>query len=203
MVSPLRQSESVAGKSKHQGKRARQEFSFGSFQSTIDKLQGQSESDRACAILATSGLDVFLEKLIKLSFVSKFPEKLFDYPGPLSSFASKIDLAYAQGLISVEERMDLHTLRDVRNKFAHDVDSELSFDTGHIADQIGSLNLSQDIRRQPHLKNFNTNRSIFLVCIALLVLVLSNLRAKNAKRPAVPERMTWARPSPVVRPQVR
>jgi hypothetical protein len=44
-------------------------------------------------------------------------KRLFN--GPLSSFAAKIDLAYALNLIENETHRDLRTVVDIRNEFAH------------------------------------------------------------------------------------
>lgn len=173
-------------------KRKSEDLTFASFQTILNKLQGQSESDRACAVLATSALDAFLENLIKLSLVADFPETIFGQMGPLSSFFSKIELAYSTGLIAAEERADLHILRDIRNAFAHDFDSELSFETPKIAAHLQRLNLRGEIVNRSNFKDFNTNRSVFLICVACLCLSLSELRAKNIKRPIIPAKMGWA-----------
>src|ERR1022692_4845216 len=45
--------------------------------------------------------------------------KLFDYPGALSAFSSRIDVAYALGLIKDDMRAALHKARELRNTFAH------------------------------------------------------------------------------------
>jgi mannitol repressor len=39
--------------------------------------------------------------------------------GPLSDFATRIDIVYAMGAIDEPMRQDLNTLRVIRNKFAH------------------------------------------------------------------------------------
>ena len=46
-------------------------------------------------------------------------EKLFDGYGPFSSFSSRIDVLFALGQIDGPLRGDLHTMRDIRNYFAH------------------------------------------------------------------------------------
>ena len=46
-------------------------------------------------------------------------EKLFSGYGPSASFAIRIDIAHAMGLITSNLKRDLHGIRDVRNKFAH------------------------------------------------------------------------------------
>lgn len=44
---------------------------------------------------------------------------MFSYPGAFSAFSTKIDVAHAMGEIDDRTRDDLHTLRDLRNAFAH------------------------------------------------------------------------------------
>lgn len=50
-------------------------------------------------------------------------KKLFEgEKAPLGTFFAKIEVASALHLIDVHEYRTLHALRDIRNKFAHDVD---------------------------------------------------------------------------------
>jgi DNA-binding MltR family transcriptional regulator len=83
------------------------------------------------AIACAAILDEQLRRAIltKLRALTKdLSARLFDGYGPLSSFAAKIDLAYALDLITREMHADLTTIRTLRNRFAHstallDVDS--------------------------------------------------------------------------------
>ncbi len=63
-----------------------------------------SESDRGCALFAAAYLDVSLSDLLYVSLVgNKNIEKdLFEGTAPLSTFSSRIKLAYYLGLISQE-----------------------------------------------------------------------------------------------------
>jgi hypothetical protein len=45
--------------------------------------------------------------------------KIFENYGPLSSFAAKIDVAFAMGIVTEAIRHDLRIVKDVRNEFAH------------------------------------------------------------------------------------
>jgi hypothetical protein len=95
-----------------------------------------SQSDRGAAIVAAAAIEelteqVILERFIKLS--SDRTEALFRrMNAPLSSFAAKIEIAFAIGIIANELRLTLHFIRDVRNKFAHRIES-LTFDHPEIA----------------------------------------------------------------------
>ena len=46
-------------------------------------------------------------------------KRLFRGYGPLSTFSSRIDIAYALGLISAEIHQELTKIRNIRNLFAH------------------------------------------------------------------------------------
>src|SRR5215813_10245411 len=45
--------------------------------------------------------------------------KLFDEPGPLCTFFSRIEMAAALGLITSDEHEDLNLIRKIRNHIAH------------------------------------------------------------------------------------
>ena len=80
-----------------------------------------SESDRGCSLMAVAYLDVELERLLKAFLVDdvKVVNELFNHTGALGTFSSRINLAYALGLISKSSRRNLHLLRKIRNTFAH------------------------------------------------------------------------------------
>jgi hypothetical protein len=49
----------------------------------------------------------------------KSDEKIFEGAGPLSTFSFRIEIAFRLSLISKRERDTLHTIRSIRNDFAH------------------------------------------------------------------------------------
>jgi hypothetical protein len=82
----------------------------------------ENESDRHAAILAVNLLEHSLEEAIKSRFIPismTLNHKLFRGYGPLATVSGKIDIAYALDLIDLEERTNLHTIRAIRNEFAH------------------------------------------------------------------------------------
>lgn len=89
----------------------------------IDLLDLTEESGRGALLVATAHVDDHLTKLIEeilpndLSKTHK--EKLFKYPGQLSSFSSKIELAYVFRLINKTLYDSLNALRKLRNDAAH------------------------------------------------------------------------------------
>lgn len=97
--------------------------SYDEMMAFYDELNG--ESARAAAILAASGLDDELEKLLLKKFPDtldkKFWKKQICGPGftPLGSFKAKADLAQAFGYYGKVTRTRLEKISNVRNRFAH------------------------------------------------------------------------------------
>ena len=106
-----------------------------------EELDG--ESDRAAAILAAANFEdklcqAIIEKFVKLN--SKNRDKLFGLYGPLSTFAAKIDIAFALELYDQKTQRGLHNIRRIRNKFAH-ASSPIEFDCDDIAKICEKLKL--------------------------------------------------------------
>ena len=69
----------------------------------------------------------------------KIYERLFvDSVGPLNSFASKIVMAYALGIISKDDYTELGKIKKIRNKFAHSSEL-LHFDSEKITPLLARL----------------------------------------------------------------
>jgi DNA-binding MltR family transcriptional regulator len=90
------------------------------------------ETDRGAALITVAYLDRRLEDLIRAGMAegneaAKAAEKLLKYPGFLSTFASRIDLAYALGWIGPQVYADLTKIRKIRNEFAHPLET-ITFD---------------------------------------------------------------------------
>ncbi len=78
----------------------------------------------------TSILEYDLERAIKWKLRplnKEMKKRLFDSYGPLSTFAAKIDIAYALDITTDAIHKELNTMRRIRNAFAHTKDS-LSLD---------------------------------------------------------------------------
>lgn len=95
-------------------------FDFlGELITTLDK-----ESDRGTILICASTIDCILEDLIK-KYLNKNKnreneiEKLFEYPNPLNTFASKIQMSYCLGLIEKDCYEDFERIRKIRNVLAH------------------------------------------------------------------------------------
>ncbi len=81
------------------------------------------ESGRGALLIATAYVDEHLTKLIEAivptDLTKEHRNKIFKYPGHLSSFSSKIELAYVFRLISKNIYDCLNALRKLRNDAAH------------------------------------------------------------------------------------
>ena len=76
---------------------------------------------RSSIITAAALIETMLEKVLR-RFLANIPKKdeLFSFNGPLGTFAAKISIAYALGLISKELHDDLNLFRKIRNTCAHE-----------------------------------------------------------------------------------
>jgi len=105
-----------------------------------------NEGDRTVAVLLAAHLDYLLESLVATNLAVDADEVrdllLKGGNAPLTTFSSRINAAYCFGLLSKDEWRDLHQIRDVRNKFAHQLVG-ISLSSTSIADKCRSLKLSQ------------------------------------------------------------
>jgi DNA-binding MltR family transcriptional regulator len=79
-------------------------------------------TDTAYVIVTATALENLLEQALLTNMrdlSATAYSDLFKGYGPLSSFAAKIDLAFALKIIDREVKSGLHVVRDIRNKFAH------------------------------------------------------------------------------------
>ena len=71
--------------------------------------------------------------------------------GPLATFAAKIDMGFLLGLYPRELADGFHKMREIRNKFAHEIGLE-SFEAPAIAGLAASLTFVEG--RYPHKRKF-------------------------------------------------
>ncbi len=92
----------------------------------LKKIGEQGERTHAAFVLSsTSVLEAALQSAIQTKFRpldKTMTERLFEGYGPISSFAAKIDLAYALDITTTEVHTDLNKIRRIRNEFAHSPD---------------------------------------------------------------------------------
>ena len=96
------------------------------------------ESDRGCVLVVAAMAEGHLEEMLKAKLVaiSNTRDQIFDL-----SFAAKIDFAYRLGLISATFCENLHTLRDIRNEFAHNI-LDCNFQKEDVKERLSKLKKS-------------------------------------------------------------
>lgn len=107
------------------------------------------DSDRAVGIVAASLVERRLESalLSVLKDDSDVISKLFRSSAPLGSFAAKIRLAYLMRIVSETLSKELEIMKDIRNRFAHDLTA--AFDHPPIRDRCNNFALVDEICRDP------------------------------------------------------
>jgi hypothetical protein len=101
-----------------------------------------TESDRSVAIIGGTIVELTLIAALKafLHPNEKITKELFKTTGALGAFATKIDLGLLVGLYGDEAHRDLVTMKDIRNRFAHNL-SVKDFDTQQIRAWVMNLKL--------------------------------------------------------------
>lgn len=102
----------------------------------------KTETDRAAVILGTSKIDFLLGQLIS-NILLPFPGKEDDLldekrERPLSTLSARISICHRLGVIDSQFVKSLHTVRKIRNDFAHEY-SGTRLDVPPYRDQIRSL----------------------------------------------------------------
>ena len=128
--------------------------------------------DRSTAILLSAYLDICLEVLLRECIVNSGEvEDLFGEQGSLGTFSAKIDMAYAINLLPKTFRADLHQIRKIRNRFAHDLHG-LTFSTNDIQNHCRALTTPKDYptgtEQTVAQMSLNDPRQLFLFTAAIL-----------------------------------
>jgi|APLak6261663543_1056040.scaffolds.fasta_scaffold12968_1 DNA-binding MltR family transcriptional regulator len=102
-----------------------------------------NESDRGCVLVGAAVLeqrleDIYLEQFERNQIPQKLQRDLFNSNGPLSTFSSKIKLAYSLGYIDKSTFHDLEAIRKIRNEFAH-TSNQVDFINHSVSKTIESL----------------------------------------------------------------
>lgn len=102
----------------------------------------EKESDRAIAVIVGCLIDNLLEKLLRTFYIKdQQVKRLFTNDHILQTFFAKINIAYFSGLIPQIIYHDLKLIGEIRNRFAHEVTSGLSFSNEIIEQKISSCAL--------------------------------------------------------------
>ena len=98
------------------------------------------ETDRGAVLMAASILDEVLLSVIRAFLIeSPATEQLIEgFNAPLGTFSSRINAAYAMGLIEDREYIEVEAIRRIRNLFGHSWES-ISFDHPKVKGQIDKL----------------------------------------------------------------
>lgn len=93
----------------------------GAFERMLDEFS--RETDRGSILIAADIVAAHLEKVILAlapeGFTPKRIRGLLNYPGPLSTFAARADVAFMAGFIGDTAHRSIDLLRGLRNKAAH------------------------------------------------------------------------------------
>ncbi len=113
----------------------------------------ERQEDRGAAILAGAYLEDRLTLAIKARLISdrKTTNSFFTGMGPLANFSAKINLAYLMGIFNQTNKDFFHTIRRIRNEFAHNL-APITFETPKIEDLCKQLYSIDGIK---HLKSLN------------------------------------------------
>ena len=132
------------------------------------------ESDRAVAILATSYLEVLLEKLLRTKLIQNpVVNRLFTGNGPLASLSARIDICYALGLMPDYVLQDLTLIRRIRNHFAHHL-NEASFQDEAVINRCSELSLHKLFPKMGAERDIPPDaRTQFLLAVATASLTLT------------------------------
>lgn len=106
------------------------------------------ERGRGAVLVGVARVDAALERLLQAVLLPAAGrnDSLFQADRPLGSFGARISLAHRMGLIQTPVERALHTLRRVRNAFAHSSDSASLADPAHAARLAQAY---QDARANP------------------------------------------------------
>jgi mannitol operon repressor len=98
--------------------------------------------ERATALVLAESINDQLAELLRDHLVAPSAGDLLDGDKPLSTFSARIDVCHACGLISDEDRRQMHIIRRVRNEFAHFSmvkGREISFETESVRSRCFEL----------------------------------------------------------------
>lgn len=100
----------------------------------------RNQTARGAAIAGTAYLDLLLRSALEKGMRPnlELQDSLFENRGPLQDFSARIKLAFALQIIGSGAYLDLCTMRDIRNAFAHSIET-FDFDREDIAARCRAL----------------------------------------------------------------
>lgn len=142
-----------------------------------------SNRERAAAIVAGADLEEALGELLTGFIVAGAKSDGLLTGSGLRSFYLRIDLAYALGLVSEDERVDLHIVRSVRNHFAHE--KECSFVDRRVVELCANLRVP--LHRPPLFADMSTYDRFLSVAFVLAQNLQDRAVSARSSRRRVPE----------------
>ena len=132
------------------------------------------ESARGCAIVGSAQLDDLISQVITQYLIENTEKKnIMGEYGLLSSFHSRITIAYAVGLISKSDKEALIHIKNIRNRFAHDI--SISFD-----DELNHVKgLYQTAETNEKENSINNNSIVNLIFILFFILQSPSIHFQN------------------------
>lgn len=154
------------------------------FHAALNRLYAllADEDERGLVLTASAFAEDQLGRLIRAFLVEvKASGELLDgFNAPLGTLSSRIKGAYAMGLLSKEQFIDLEHLRKIRNEFAHNWEG-CSYARSDIADRIRQMNPSR-IASEPDIKTLMEKLRSSITCILTELDVLTRLIRDERKR---------------------
>ena len=159
-----------------------------------------SQTDRGAALIAAAYLEDRLVDAIKArtNRHEKIERDFYKGLGPLATFSAKINLGLLLGIYDLSFHRMLHTVRDIRNKFAHKTEP-LDFNSQQIRDLCHNIGVDGFIRLDVGVTDGvkqilelkfdpgDTPRSTFINAVQFLLLGLDmELKAPGSRGPAAP-----------------
>lgn len=143
-----------------------------------------------------------LEQLIESRFLHTEPDligRIFLNRGPLSDFDSKILIAHAFGIITGPLADQLHSIKAIRNAFAH-TDRPLSFENEIVTREVDTFPMAEAFIRYGQQKKILPRETIgskrlFLLMAIITIAILSGIR----KRPSLTGREALGKMLPALR----
>jgi hypothetical protein len=121
----------------------------------------KKQPDRFLVIIMAAIIDEGLGEIIQRRLVDhrKTAKRLFRPEGPLATFSAKIDLGFMLGMYYEEFAKMLHSIREIRNKFAHDM-RPLTLESDEVKAKAAAFKFIET-RCVPLLKE-RTQRELFI-----------------------------------------
>ena len=148
----------------------------------IYRLTLEENASRADAITSACQIEQALRGLLRTAMIDdpKVDDLFEDSYGPLSTFSSQIQCAWAIGLIDGEVRKDLDYIRRIRNRFAHENEQKL-FSTNPVREWLQQLSPVKNGRViiKDHSRS-EYGEAVFEIRLTLMALMLQKLDGEES-----------------------